>query len=167
MTSCGEFNFYSDAEAAHIVLSSFKCPIVIVPWETGLESSLSLVWYPQKFQHEKTNKKIHLIFQEWRFDAFKDAQNPAVQLLNEAEKIVHQNREYFSPCDAYLTAAFLFPEKCIIKRNFIRVSVEIQGDKTRAQMILDHLSEIEPNATIIEQLNVNALQNAIYWTGFP
>lgn len=52
-----------------------------------------------------------------------------------------------------------------MKRNFIRVSVEIQGDKTRAQMILDHRRKIEPNATIIEKLNVQEIQNAIYWTG--
>lgn len=42
-TSCAEFNFYSDAEAAHIVLSSFKCPIVVVPWEPIIEAAFSLV----------------------------------------------------------------------------------------------------------------------------
>lgn len=43
VTSCAEFNFYLDAEAAHICLDSFKCPIYIVPWETCLESTISLV----------------------------------------------------------------------------------------------------------------------------
>lgn len=62
-------------------------------------------------------------------------------------------------------AAFLFPDKCIKKRNLIYVSVEIQGDKTRAQMILDHQRKIEPNATVFEQMNAQEIQDAIYWTG--
>lgn len=86
-----------------------------------------------------------------------------VQLLNEADKFVRRNRKFFSPCDAYAIAAFLFPDKCILKRNFIHVSVELQGDNTRAQMILDHRRKIEPNATIIEQINAQEIQNAIYW----
>lgn len=41
-----EFNFYKDPEAAHIVLNSLICPISIIPFESGLEESISipLVW---------------------------------------------------------------------------------------------------------------------------
>lgn len=37
-----EFNFYKDPEAAHIVLNSLNCPITIVPFECGLEDSISI-----------------------------------------------------------------------------------------------------------------------------
>lgn len=45
ITSCAEFNFYLDAEAAHILFDSFKCPITIIPWESCFENAMSLVWY--------------------------------------------------------------------------------------------------------------------------
>lgn len=37
-----EFNFYTDPEAAHIVLYSLKCPITVVPLECGLEESINI-----------------------------------------------------------------------------------------------------------------------------
>lgn len=37
ISSCAEFNFYADPEAAHIVLHAFKCPIIVVPWKSCLE----------------------------------------------------------------------------------------------------------------------------------
>lgn len=32
-TASAEFNFHQDPEAAHIVLNTLDCPIIIVPWE--------------------------------------------------------------------------------------------------------------------------------------
>jgi hypothetical protein len=43
VTSAGEFNFYTDPEAAHIVLTSACCPIYLLPWETCLSIDISLV----------------------------------------------------------------------------------------------------------------------------
>jgi hypothetical protein len=43
ITSAGEFNFYSDPEAAHIVLTSACCPIYLLPWETCLCVDISMV----------------------------------------------------------------------------------------------------------------------------
>lgn len=42
ISSCAEFNFYADPEAAHVVLSNFS-KITVVPWESCLEHGLSLV----------------------------------------------------------------------------------------------------------------------------
>lgn len=39
VTSCAEFNFFGDPEAANIVLAESKCPIYIYPWELCLEAS--------------------------------------------------------------------------------------------------------------------------------
>ncbi|PSN55432.1 hypothetical protein C0J52_05686 [Blattella germanica] len=51
ITAAGEFNFYSDPEAAHIVLTSASCPIHLLPWETCLECEISLkkVWEKSQF----------------------------------------------------------------------------------------------------------------------
>lgn len=40
ISSSAEYNFYTDPEAAYIVLESAKCPITIVPWEACLKESV-------------------------------------------------------------------------------------------------------------------------------
>lgn len=42
VTPSGEFNFYSDPEAAHIVLNSLGCPITLTCWE--LCEQYALTW---------------------------------------------------------------------------------------------------------------------------
>lgn len=44
MLAGSEFNFYVDAEAAHIVLQSLICPVTILPLECGEENKISLVF---------------------------------------------------------------------------------------------------------------------------
>lgn len=42
ITVCGEFNFYADPEAAHIVFENFTaCPLYLLPWETCMRSAAS------------------------------------------------------------------------------------------------------------------------------
>lgn len=41
-TSCAEFNFYMDPEAAHIVFATLQCPITVLPWECCLEDSIKI-----------------------------------------------------------------------------------------------------------------------------
>lgn len=36
-TATGEYNFLGDTEAAKATLESYKCPIMLAPWETGLQ----------------------------------------------------------------------------------------------------------------------------------
>jgi inosine-uridine nucleoside N-ribohydrolase len=43
MTTSAEFNFYSDPEAAYVVLNQLKTPITIVTWETCEKHSLPWV----------------------------------------------------------------------------------------------------------------------------
>ena len=45
ITSCAEFNFYQDPEAANVVLSELGCRITMIPWELCLEYSLPWVGY--------------------------------------------------------------------------------------------------------------------------
>lgn len=87
-----------------------------------------------------------------------------MQLLNKAEEFVYTNRDTYRPCDAYLTAVFLFPDKCIRKQHRNHVTVELHGFHTRGQMVLDHMGQNNHNVTIIELLNEDEFQKALLWT---
>lgn len=84
--------------------------------------------------------------------------------MNEAEKIIYGNYHGYMPCDAFLTAVFLFPEKCIRKKHSNHVTVELNGTHTRGQMVLDHLGKNDHNVTIIELLNEDEIQKSLHWT---
>lgn len=43
MTSCAEFNFHNDPEAAHIVLASAQSHITLAPWETCMHLGIPYV----------------------------------------------------------------------------------------------------------------------------
>lgn len=108
-------------------------------------------------------KKI--FFQEWKYSSFKDVNCKVVQLLNEALEITFKNRTY-SICDAYLAAAFIFPEKCIRQSQDRFVTIELHGHHSRGQMIVDHSGKTAKisNVTIIEQLDEDEIKKALIWT---
>lgn len=133
-TTCSaEFNFYTDPEAAYIVLESLKCPIFILPWETCLVPKIPL---------------------NWRFTAL-GTSTPELKLLAEAEKIVysmHDSKNWI-PCDTFLAFCYMNPEKHITKFCSHHASVELHGSLTRGQVVLDHNKKNKPNVTIIEDIH--------------
>lgn len=68
------------------------------------------------------------------------------------------------PCDAFLAAAYVFPDKCIRKKHKKHVTVELHGNHTRGQVVVDHLGKNDHNVTIIELLNEEEIQKSLYWT---
>ncbi|XP_061660765.1 inosine-uridine preferring nucleoside hydrolase-like isoform X2 [Syngnathoides biaculeatus] len=50
-TTCGEFNFVADTEAAYIVLERYTCPTTIATWE--FTCSNSLPWKSQSAEYQK------------------------------------------------------------------------------------------------------------------
>ena len=38
-----EFNFHSDAEAAHVVLNELQCPVMLICWETVMKTGVPFV----------------------------------------------------------------------------------------------------------------------------
>lgn len=129
----GEFNFFFDPEAAHILLEKSLCPITIVTWETTLETNIK---------------------QKWRRNTLGKIRNPILELLNKAEEAIYpETQELWWPCDAFLAAAFLYPEDMIKKKSDYHATVELHGSKTRGQMVLDHLYKTNPNAIIVEEVN--------------
>ncbi|XP_061395305.1 nucleoside hydrolase-like [Musca vetustissima] len=150
-TRAAEFNFYSDPEAAHIVLSKSKCPITILPWEPCMDD---------KF----------FICIKWRLEHFGPMaarENHAVELLNcvEASQYLKPGFKGWNPCDAILVAAFLFKSRLVRKQSLWHCIVDLSGH-TRGQMVLDHLQEVDKNpknVRIIELVEAEFFKSAAEW----
>lgn len=86
-----------------------------------------------------------------------------MQLLNKIDKIAYRNSNTFLPCDAFLTAVFVFPE-CIKTKSQYHATIELQGFHTRGQMVLDHQRRNKHNVIIIETLNEDDVKSALHFT---
>lgn len=143
VTTCAEFNFWFDPEAAHIVVNEIFCPLFILPFEPTVKASLKM---PHK---------------NWRFSVLNSIESEFMNVLDLVEKNVDY-RGTFIPCDAFLIACFCFPNM-ITKIRKHAVSVELSGNFTRGQMILDHRREEEENAFIIEEMDARFFKKLLCW----
>lgn len=145
VTRCAEFNFWLDPEAAHIVLAESTCPVYIFPWEPCLEASKAT---PSK---------------EWRMKVLSGNGNILTNLMDEVEKNV-QVYGNFILCDAYLTSCFLVP-KLIKKIEKFYVTVELGGNHTRGQLVIDRLKiqKSTPNAFIIQEIDAEMFKKFLLW----
>lgn len=145
ISRCAEFNFWSDPEAAHIVFSESKCEVYVFPWEPCLESGYSMP------------------FDEWRIGKLASNKNPLTNLLDPVEIKAYTNTlPGWTPCDNFLACCFILP-KMIKKMEKRHVTVELSGNHTRGQMIIDHLKKEEPNAFVIEQIDVELFKKLMLW----
>lgn len=146
-SSNAEFNFYFDPEAAHIVLKKATCPITILPWEACLEN-------------------INITM-DWRLGilAGKDS-NEILKLLNDAEIKAYSGEAKWLPCDSFLAALMLFPEEMIVSKSLWHATIELCGQHTRGQMVLDHLKNGEniENVQIIEEISDERFKQIALWT---
>lgn len=145
ITKSAEFNFYSDPEAAQIVLDTLTCPIHILPWETCTERNL----------------RIDL---KWRFEVLGSIGNPVTELMNALDHKLYTSRDriYFRPCDALLAAVFLCPELVEVANEW-HASVELAGRHTRGQLVLDHLKANTDNVRIVERINEELFKKMLQW----
>lgn len=145
ISKCAEFNFWSDPEAAHIVLSESKCLMYIFPWEPCLDAGHSMP------------------FDEWRIGQLASNNNPYTNLLDPVEtKAYTRVLRGWTPCDNFLACCFIIPRmaKKVEKRH---VTVELTGNHTRGQMVNDHVGKETPNAYIIEQIDVEMFKQFMMW----
>jgi purine nucleosidase len=138
VTNCAEFNFWNDPESAHIVLAESECPVYILPWETCLEASKAT---PRD---------------EWRLKVLSN-NSDVTNFMDPADAKV-QIKGNFIPCDAYAVASFLVPEM-IKKMENCHVTVELAGNNTRGQMIIDHKEIEEKNAFVIKEIDSEMFKN--------
>lgn len=85
-----------------------------------------------------------------------------VQLLNEVEKIAFRNDKFYLPFDLFASAAFLFPDKVIQVMSEQNATMEIAGQYTRGELIINHLST-DYNVKIIEKISEEAFKMAMSW----
>lgn len=147
VSHCAEFNFWYDPEAAHIVLAETKCPVYIFPWEPCLEAGWAMPLY------------------EYRIDQLSSNNNPYCKLLDPVEIKAYTNRNVlgrWTPCDNFLAACFISP-KMIAGMSNKFVTVELAGNHTRGQMVVDHRNKDSPNAFIIEKIDVELFKKFMLW----
>ncbi|XP_043218620.1 probable uridine nucleosidase 2 isoform X2 [Amphibalanus amphitrite] len=116
-TVAGEFNFFTDPEAAHVVIASARRPITIATWELCLQHSLDM---------------------SWRKAVLGAVDSAAARLFNAAEARVLEDDMFGSwiTCDQAAAALLVRPQ---IARNTSahHASVELQGQLTRGQLVVD------------------------------
>lgn len=115
------------------------------------------------------NNNFEILFffcwqKEWRFELVKDVTCKCIELLNLAESICYRDAIDWMPTDAFLMAAFLFPNLSVRKSRQIHATVELFGKYTRGQMVLDHLNKKPANVTVIESLCTEGCKQIFHWT---
>lgn len=66
----------------------------------------------------------------------------------------------YTPADAYLAAAFLYPQIITSEETF-PATVELHGSLTRGQVVVDHMNTTVPNAVFIETINQTQFQDLL------
>ncbi|KAL5275597.1 hypothetical protein ACFFRR_001451 [Megaselia abdita] len=141
-----DWNFFSDPEAAHIVLNRARSKILILP-------------------SEACNSENFTIDVDWRLNGpLKSVNTEVLDILNEAETAVlmKHNEVNWAPADAILVATFLYPSEMILKQKDYHGNVELKGDRTRGQMILDRIPSDRPeNVKCIKLVNRDFFKNLV------
>jgi purine nucleosidase len=137
---CAEFNFWSDPEAAHIVLQEFDAQSLwIAPWELTEDHSMQWSDYDAIIADssipESRRKFILDLFQVY-VEKYRKPTHPWIV------------------CDVYAMAALLYPEIVLDHHNHHCV-IECKGETTRGMLAIDwYATSSKPtNVTIIERID--------------
>ncbi|XP_036143429.1 inosine-uridine preferring nucleoside hydrolase isoform X2 [Monomorium pharaonis] len=136
VTAQAEFNFYADPESVHIVLNSnSNKPLWLLPWESCLETRVT---------------------HEWRKDVLGVIDKPCVHMMNAIEdgrrSQVKKFFPYYTMCDAFLAGIVMVPH---MAKNVVtwHADIELSGNRTRGQVVLDHLLSNKPNVNLINSFD--------------
>lgn len=140
-----EFNFWFDPEAAWIFLNKSKCPVFNMPFEVCNRASLN---FP---------------LQDYRMNVLSRNGNEIIVFLNKIEKkLFEKTPNFWRSCDLYSAFCFIFPE-AIKQIKTYHATVELAGNYTRGQMVLDHLKKEGDNINIIVEFDVELLKKFLQW----
>lgn len=140
-TSCAEFNFHADPEAAHIVFSSAIEHKVLLPWEVCKANAFTL---------------------DWRDNCLGNCTNAPIQLMNRAEKPLRSKPGFTSwvSCDQHLLAILVEPSM-ILESQSSHITVELHGKHTRGQVVVDHKNKNPHNVVIITAADQKVLERLL------
>lgn len=94
-----------------------------------------------------------------------------MQMLNKIEEAYQRMKktckiQYYVICDAILAAIVLRPE--MVRNSSSRyVDVELNGSKTRGQVVIDHLQEQKANVNLIDDFDSEMLKELLYFVVNP
>lgn len=148
----GEFNFLADPEAAYVVLNKTPSPIVLVPWEIcGFDIKMPMTW---------------------RTNVLGKIDSDKVRFLNSIEAPWYSGplyKEDWIACDQIIMAVFL-DESCVTSRKTYWATVELTGEHTRGQMVIEKRidcsesgsKELRANVDIIRTLESSKVQTILF-----
>jgi purine nucleosidase len=136
-----EYNIYNDPEAAHIVLTAFP-ESVMLSWETTVQ---------HPFSWEQYDQLARIPTAAARFFAQTNA------LMFDFLRSVSLARGFLLP-DPLAMAAALDPG-VILQSDKYYVSVELHGQLTRGQTVVDFLGQLgkEPNVQVIARVDMDCV----------
>lgn len=144
VTITGEFNFWADPEAAYIFLQKVQSPVVTVTWE--------LCWLYVK------------ISLDWRKHVFGAIDDPRIRFLNTIEYPWYDDLMYrkdWVACDQIVMAVYL-DESIVTSRQNYWATMELQGEITRGQMVIEKRSFLETskkhNVDIIKSIETEKMK---------
>ncbi|KAH7960815.1 hypothetical protein HPB49_023587 [Dermacentor silvarum] len=173
-----EFNFFTDPEAALVVLDRATCPITIIPWEAALQATVP--WAIPKLSC-KPPYLTPSIF------CFSHSQNTYYSITNKSGKLQKFLRDItthtvqcclsggqspggFSVGDFLAVLAAAVPES-VTKTLEHRVNVERCGEYTRGQLVHAWepkiLPEVKRNVTIVESFDVGIVEKYFKYSFDP
>ncbi|KAH7956637.1 hypothetical protein HPB52_011396 [Rhipicephalus sanguineus] len=151
-----EFNFFTDPEAAFVVLQRATCPITIIPWEAALQATVP--WVSMYFYI--TNKSGRL----QKF--LRDTTTHTVQCCLSGG----QSPDGFSVGDFLAVLAAAVPES-VASTLEQRVDVERCGEYARGQLVHAWESKILPqvkrNVTIVKSFHVGVVEKYFKYAFYP
>ncbi|XP_008334092.1 inosine-uridine preferring nucleoside hydrolase-like [Cynoglossus semilaevis] len=151
-TSCGEFNFVADPEAAHVVLERYTCPTYVVSWEFTCRNSLPWTfvdkWLAQDTEKAKFMKAITEV-------SMKKARSP------EYQKEITEGKG-FNACDTYAMAAAI-DDTFVTESEQVAVTVELNGAHTRGMMVMDYIELLkkEHKVNIVKKVDMNKFRQML------
>ncbi|XP_061390538.1 uncharacterized protein LOC133325834, partial [Musca vetustissima] len=103
----------------------------------------------------------------WRFEVLSKDDSKVMHFMNTVENSFTRPLGYakWIICDAVLVAAFLFLELIITRSPLYHATVELAGQHTRGQMVLDHKRKDEGNASVIMSVHKDNYRQIVAWTG--
>lgn len=141
VTTCAEFNFFMDPEAAYILLKEMNCKKTIVCWELCLRHRLSWEWYENHSNIDSDKARF-------------------IKAINEhnVTKFYNKDTDLYTTADQMLMAVAIH-EDIIKKSRVISSTVELNGTHTRGMMIINvdwrgrHVGNTTANLRLIEELD--------------
>nr|XP_039266816.1 pyrimidine-specific ribonucleoside hydrolase RihB-like [Styela clava] len=154
VTPCSEYNFFTDPEAAQMVLRGFshRCPVQILTYEVTTDHPLPPHWFDDLL--EKDSAKCNFFREVYK-----------TPKMLELEDISAGISTGYIICDAYIVSVVLRPD-CIIKSRKLRMGVELGGNLARGSLVIDHKSKGSPHLTegaieLIEEIDVGKFKELV------